>query len=199
MHVNEALLLSESLGSSRVILLACGHGWSWVGMGGSKAWMIILIMFPIFWYFHIMGPCWPGRDCPSQSWWIPKGSRTPLGAECCAVLSHSVVPHSFVIPWTVACQAPLSMGFSRQEYWSGLPFPPLGDLPQPGVKSMSFVSPALAVWSESCLLSRACSLSWNWKVLSAVGRWRVPSHVPGERLVWGPWVISHSPLMLGEN
>ena len=35
----------------------------------------------------------------------------------------------FVTLWTVACQAPLSMGFSRQEYWSGLPFPPLGDVP----------------------------------------------------------------------
>ena len=49
-----------------------------------------------------------------------------------------------VIPWTVACQAPLSMGFSRQEYWSGLPFPPPGDLPNPGIESTSLVSPALA-------------------------------------------------------
>ena len=38
----------------------------------------------------------------------------------------------FVTPWTVAHQAPLSMGFSRQEYWSGLPWPPPGDLPDPG-------------------------------------------------------------------
>ena len=37
-------------------------------------------------------------------------------------------------PWTVACQAPLSMGFSRQDYWSGLPFPPPGDLPDPGIR-----------------------------------------------------------------
>ena len=37
-------------------------------------------------------------------------------------------------PWTVAYQAPLSMGFSRQEYWSGLPFPSPGDLPNPGIK-----------------------------------------------------------------
>ena len=46
--------------------------------------------------------------------------------------------------WTAACQAPLSMGFSRQEYWSGLPFPPLGDLPNPGIESLSLASPALA-------------------------------------------------------
>ena len=41
----------------------------------------------------------------------------------------------FATPWTVACQAPLSMGFPRQEYWNGLPFPSLGDLPDPGIKS----------------------------------------------------------------
>ena len=40
-------------------------------------------------------------------------------------------------PWTVACQAPLSVGFSRQEYWSGLPFPFLGDLPDPGIEPQS--------------------------------------------------------------
>ena len=39
-----------------------------------------------------------------------------------------------MIPWTVACQAPLSMEFSRQEYWSGLPFPSPGDLPDPGIE-----------------------------------------------------------------
>ena len=48
------------------------------------------------------------------------------------------------IPWTVACQAPLSMGFSRQEYWSGLPFPSPGDLLNPGIKPASLKSPALA-------------------------------------------------------
>ena len=43
----------------------------------------------------------------------------------------------FATPWTVACQASLSMGFSRQEYWSGFPFPSTGDLPDPGVKPRS--------------------------------------------------------------
>ena len=46
--------------------------------------------------------------------------------------------------WAVACQAPLSTGFCRQEYWSGLPFPPPGDLPNPGIKPASLISPALA-------------------------------------------------------
>ena len=49
----------------------------------------------------------------------------------------------FVTPWTVAQQAPLSMEFSRQEYWTGLPFPPSGDLPNPEIESRSPVSPAL--------------------------------------------------------
>ena len=46
--------------------------------------------------------------------------------------------------WTIVCLAPLSMGFSRQEYWSGLPCPPPGDLPDPGIKPVSLTSPALA-------------------------------------------------------
>ena len=50
----------------------------------------------------------------------------------------------FVTLWTVACLAPLSMGFSRQEYWSGLPCPPPGDLPNPGIKPVSLLSLALA-------------------------------------------------------
>ena len=44
---------------------------------------------------------------------------------------------SLTTPWTVDCQAPLSMGFSRQEHWSGLSFPSLGDLPDPGIKPRS--------------------------------------------------------------
>ena len=47
-----------------------------------------------------------------------------------------------MIPWTGACQAPPSTGFSRQEYWNGLPFPSPGDLPDPGMES---TSPALGV------------------------------------------------------
>ena len=45
----------------------------------------------------------------------------------------------FVTPWTVALQAPLPMGFPSQEYWSGLPFPPPGDLSDPGIKPKSLV------------------------------------------------------------
>ena len=51
-------------------------------------------------------------------------------------ISHSAVPDS-AIPWTAAHQAPLSMRFSRQGYWSGLPFPSPGDLPNPGIEPRS--------------------------------------------------------------
>ena len=54
----------------------------------------------------------------------------------------------FVTQWTVACQAPLSMGFSRQEYWSGLPFPSPGDLPNPGIEPRSPTLEAGALTSE---------------------------------------------------
>ena len=58
--------------------------------------------------------------------------------------SHFSHVRFFVTSWTVARQAPLSMGFSRQEYWSRLPFPPPGDLPYQGIKPMSLISPSLA-------------------------------------------------------
>ena len=60
---------------------------------------------------------------------------------CAQSLNHVQL---FTTPWTVAYQAPLSMGFSRHEYWSGLPFPPPGDLLDPGIKPTCLASPALA-------------------------------------------------------
>ena len=60
----------------------------------------------------------------------------------------SVMSDSLAIPWTIACWTPPSMGFPRQEYWSGLPFPTPEDLPDPGIEpwfqAVSSVSPALA-------------------------------------------------------
>ena len=64
---------------------------------------------------------------------------------------------NYVTPWTAAHQAPLFMGFSRQEHWSELPCPPPGDLPNPGIKPMSFSSPALK--------DRFYTTSTIWEVL----------------------------------
>ena len=58
--------------------------------------------------------------------------------------SHFSHLQLFATLWTIACQAPLSMGFSRQESWRGLPCPPPGDLPDPGTVPTSLTSPALA-------------------------------------------------------
>ena len=60
----------------------------------------------------------------------------------CAQLLNCV--RLFATPWIVACQAPLSMEFPRQEYWSGLPFPTPGAFPDPGIELGSLVSPSLA-------------------------------------------------------
>ena len=54
-----------------------------------------------------------------------------------------------VTPWTVACQAPLSMGFPRQEYWSGLPFPSQRDLPHPGIELRSLALQTDSLPSET--------------------------------------------------
>ena len=61
---------------------------------------------------------------------------------CVCVCVYSVMSNFFATPWTVVHQAPLSMGFPRPEYWSGLPFPPPGELPNPGIEPMSPASPA---------------------------------------------------------
>ena len=60
------------------------------------------------------------------------------------MLSHFNHVQLFVTPWTVALQAPLPMGFSRQEYWRGLPCPPPGDLPDPGMELESLTSPVFS-------------------------------------------------------
>ena len=88
----------------------------------------------------------------------------------------------FTTPWTIAHQTHLSMGFPRQEYWSGLPFPTLGDLPNPGIKltSLALAGRFFTGWprtwataGHSCRVSKALTEE-NWRM--GVG-W-VPSAVP---------------------
>ena len=69
----------------------------------------------------------------------------------------------FAIPWLAACQAPLSMGFSRQEYYRGLSCPPPGDLPNPGIKPASLLSLLLA--------SRFFTTGATWEALNEDGVW----------------------------
>ena len=71
------------------------------------------------------------------------------------VVSHFSHVQLYVTLWTGAPWAPLSMGFSRQEYWSKLPCPPPRDFPHPGIKPTSLMSPALA--------SKLFTTSANWE------------------------------------
>ena len=68
-----------------------------------------------------------------------KPSQQPCCILVCALSHFGCVP-VFVTPWTIVGQAPLSMGVSRQEYWNGLPCSPPGDLPDPGIETVSCVS-----------------------------------------------------------
>ena len=72
------------------------------------------------------------------------------------VLSHFSSVRLFVTPWTATSQAPLSIGFPQQEYWYGLSFPPLGDLPDLAIEPVSLVTPALQ--ADSLLLSHCNKL-----------------------------------------
>ena len=100
-----------------------------------------------------------------------------LGGVCMSVcVSRSIVSDS-AIPWTVAHQAPLSMGFPRQKYWSGIPCPPPGDLPNLGDQTCTSMSPALAgrffttsaTWETLLDLRLLCKTqecwSWTWELL----------------------------------
>ena len=73
----------------------------------------------------------------------------------------------FATPWTVAYQAPLSMGFSRQKYWSGLPFPSPGDLPHPGIKPGSSTLQAHSLPTEPSGKSKT---STNRSIIFLLGR-----------------------------
>ena len=102
-----------------------------------------------------VAPVWKNSQLSSDGTVGAEGSETPwrlpatlvlqlmahFMCTCAGVLSHVRLSAP---SWTVACWAPLSMGFSRQEYWSGLPWPPSGDLPDPVIKLTSLVFPAVA-------------------------------------------------------
>ena len=85
----------------------------------------------------------------------------------------------FETPWTVAHQDPLSMEFSRQEYWSGLPFPTPGDLPNPRIEPTSFVPPALA--------GRIFNSCTTWAASKSLSSQNLRT------LAWAPWYVSNIP------
>ena len=79
----------------------------------------------------------------------------PYPVLCCALLSHFSCVQLFATPWTIVCQVLLSIGFSRQEYWNGLPFPSPGDLLEPRIEPTFLMSTASA--------GRVFSMSTTWE------------------------------------
>ena len=96
--------------------------------------------------------------CPNL---FPNICNHPLHACLLSCFSHIRL---FATLWTVGCQAPLSMGFSMQEYWSGLPCPSSGDLPVSGIKPVSLLSPAVAC--------RLFTTSATWEALNGISHFR---------------------------
>ena len=122
----------------------------------------------------------PGLRGSTRDLRLPyEGSRSLEDGMASCVLSHVRLPAT---PWTVARQAPLPVGFSRQEYWSALPFPPPGALPHPGVKPASLRSQAdslpLSYLGSACSPTRdqtQSPLHWEDRV-SATGLQGSPGH-----------------------
>ena len=106
--------------------------------------------------------------------------RTQLQAECSREegVRRSVVFDSLT-PWTVARQAPLSMGFSRQGYWSGLPSPPPGNLPDSKIELTSLMSHILA-----------------GGFFTTSTTWRIAPQMPGLSFLWSPHHSLLSPCLL---
>ena len=106
-----------------------------------------------------------------------KGGKNHSKAFSLQNISFSLVAKlcpTLATPWTVACQAPLSMGFSRQEYWSGLPFPSPGDLAHPGTEPTSPTLQAFSVFSELprkpllWMRNRLREVSCHWALNQAI-------------------------------
>ena len=97
------------------------------------------------------------------------------------VLSHFSLVQLFVTLWTAVLQAPLSMGFFRQEYWSGLPCPPSGDLPDPGIEPMSLMSPD---WQENSLPLASSGKPWTIICVAYCGL--LGQSLWWQILCWGP-------------
>ena len=90
-------------------------------------------------------------------WHLPHKS---LIFECACMLSRSSHVQLFATLWPVACQAPMSMEFSKQEYWSELPCLSPGDLPDPGIESASLTFPALAGRFSTASATVTSSQTW---------------------------------------
>ena len=105
----------------------------------------------IKWHTPLRLPFSSGRSQQHFQFCFPQDSAS----SCACMLSHFNCVRLFVTPWTVARQSPVSVGFSRQEYWRGLLCLPPRDLPNPGIKPVSLTS--------TCIASRFFTTSVIWE------------------------------------
>ena len=142
-----------------------------VVMYGCESWTIKKIES---WKTDAFELWWAWVWASSRSWWWTVQEAWHVAVHRVSK-SQTWLSNWTKLNWTVTCQAPLSMGFSRQKYWSGLPWPPPGDLPNPGIESESLMSPALTggffttspIWRALESLSSSYFfhhfVQWYWK------------------------------------
>ena len=103
---------------------------------------------------------------PGRNRRVKMSTMRPMFTHWCeCVPSRFSRVQLFLTPWNVARQAPLSMGFSRQEYWSGLPYPPSEDLPDPGIEPPTFY--------VSCIAGRFFTAEPPGKPIEITGSWLI--------------------------
>ena len=121
---------------------------------------------------------WEGAGCWKNSEKVSMGEVGEL-----LLFSRSVVSNSFETPWTAVCQGPLSMGCSRQEYWSGLSFPSPGDLSDPGIEPTS---------PDSLPLSHLGSqVSFRWGQINCMEvYWLISLHIKVQKWPRYRWSLS---------
>ena len=110
-------------------------------------WLLLITLFPIFLFLSssfLVSPYAAGSDLTMSHLCI----KSSVDLYCLQLFSRSVLSYSFVTPWTVVHQAPLSMGFLKQQYWSGLPFLFPGSFLDPGIEP---TNPHLLHWPEDSL------------------------------------------------
>ena len=148
---------------------------------------------------------WHVTSCQIKRYkvWFDNTYILQMLATICAVLSCFNRVPLFANLWAVAHQAPLSMGFSRHEYWSGLPYPPPGGRSDPGIKPVSFMSlvssgqffTTSTTWEapykftgfKYCKIFCNIKLAWNlWRQNTFLWKWKSLSHV---QLFATPWTV----------
>ena len=184
--------------------LSVGPTWP----GGEKKWHFLLVWFSLYLRQALCSWTGPGVGGHHSQWSWP----LPTASLAC-MLSHFSCVRLCVTLWTLARQVPLSMGLSRQEYWSGLPFPSPWDLPNPGIEPVSLMPLALAgrffttsaTWEDHS--TRKCLMACVLPSTLPTGVYsffllHFPSQSQSSRVLWEGFTVlpqGHRLLFLGEE